>query len=214
VPITITPELYALMRRYIGMTRLEPCKHATADIKITPFTMLDLRGRPMYGYVLRWAYKNEISDTDTVRRTAPMDLRIYGSVLRKPRHRLFKGKLPSVETENLHERVAAWLGRDGMSVPRRRLMLLDAMLRPHVMKREFARNLGMAEAQANVGHCSIFAIPLTRAKLSRKMDEITLRRLAHSYATRRPMITHEPFWQTKMRALPFLPDELFEFPKI
>jgi len=212
--ITITPELYALMRRYIGMTRLEPCKHAMADIKITPFTMLDLRGRPMYGYTLRWSFKSEISDTDTVRRTAPMDLRMYGSLLRKPRHRIFKGKLPAVETENLQERVEAWLGRDGMSRPRRGLMLLDAMLRPHVMKREFTRNIGMAEAQANVGHCSIFAVPLTRARVSREMDEITLRKFAHGYATRRPVINYESFWQSKMKALPFLPDELFEFPAI
>jgi len=212
--VDLPPNLYALLQHYVGLYRNEPCHHLNADFKITPWAMLTLRYKPMYGYTIRWAYKNEISDTDTVRRTQPMDLRVQPSLRYKPRYRLFKGKIPAVDSEELKETDKTNMGRDGLNRPTLGIPLSHAMFMPHLMKKEFARNIGMAEAHLNVGHCSLFAVPRERARKSLKNDEFRLRKISHHYVLDRMLQGREAFWQAKYHSLPFLPDELFEDPHV
>ena len=206
----LPPALRELLRFYMGYYRDRPCRHASADIKVTPFTIQTLTGKKMTGFTIRWAPRGQISESDTVRRTRPMDIRVSVDMRRKPRYAPYTAKLPSFSTDDLQTTTPAYLGRTGLGEPRLAMRILEAHLRPSLMKREFARNIGMAETYQNIDHCSLYAIPRVRSKIERWPTKEYMRKAASYEARARMTSGREPWWSYGYHYLAFVPDELFE----
>ena len=172
----LDPRMRGIFQRYIAMYMPYPCNFSLYALKITPVTFQILRNSFVQLYVLRWTLaKNVKSDPyignsrnksfHQVKWTYKDDREILNSYLYSSNGTLSSYDFPVVTSRNeLYEELYV-------------RTLRDVMLRPHVIKYDFAKANGRPELWSEYGICSVYAIPVRYTYRRRLYMASTTKRL-------------------------------------
>ena len=151
------PELVAIVKHLIMKFGRFPCKHNAFAIKLTPVTIHYFKGFRVTYYVLRFAPVDKLRPDPYIASSKPIDIYFIAMGRRKPGSEFVNSmRVVGSGSADMFDEVYYFLNETRNRYIKVRVM--DYMLRPHIVKLQYAKSAGRLEEVYSYGHCSIFAI--------------------------------------------------------